>query len=394
MDFYNLNSDPIISKKRKGTPDDPYRQISESLSIVNGKVTLTETPNRFERVKIVGYPSPLYEIEDGELTDSFYKVDYVEGVVFFNSTFNNKTLTFSYLGEGTQLFPSSRVWLNKTENGDVETLSDKFERVDSDIAAQKSRVDVQISSIPQPSEVLDIRIDRNGNIFSIAKDRIDAEQKKIEDAYQAKNGFNYNSLKERLDSTDDYAESLNSDISVIENNVTTLRNDVGYKSDLNTTDKTSIVNGINSIKSEINSHTGNLNNPHRVTAEQIGAYSRTEIDSTFAKKSQEGWINAVLQNGFTNRATQPVQYYKDQQNRVWFRGGAAANGAGQNTIVLTTPVGYRTNQLLHVAGEYIATDGTIKIGDFIVDVDGTIKISQFNGVGDIFLNNLSFRADQ
>src|SRR5690606_16526265 len=47
---------------------------------------------------------------------------------------------------------------------------------------------------------VDLRIDYNGKVYRVAKDRIDAEQRKIEEAYVDAKGVRYNSLKERIDS--------------------------------------------------------------------------------------------------------------------------------------------------------------------------------------------------
>jgi hypothetical protein len=209
-------NEAIIGKRRTGKPNDPYKSFNITLPIINSRASLPEIPNRFEKVKVTGYTSPLYEVEDGELTEFLYKVDYTEGVVFFNPIHNNKSYNFSFLGEGYQYFPSNRVWVTQDETGDVQTVTEKFDRVDADIASQKARVDQQVISTPQPYEVVDMRIDRNGVVFPVAKDRIDAEQKKIEDATYAKNGMNFGSLKERLDHIDDDIEATNVDISLLD----------------------------------------------------------------------------------------------------------------------------------------------------------------------------------
>lgn len=194
LDIYN---DPILSKRRNGNHDNPYTNITETLQIINGYVVLTEIPNRLNKVKVSGIGRTWYEI-DGESKDTLFKVDYPQGVVFFDSIHNGESLTFTYIGEGVHYFPSDRVYYNE-EDGEFLTVNDKFQNVDAKILEQKNRVDEQIRSVPQPSEVVDMRIDNNGKIFPVAKDRIDAEQIKIEDAYRDKNGKKYTSLKLRID---------------------------------------------------------------------------------------------------------------------------------------------------------------------------------------------------
>ncbi|MED3562237.1 right-handed parallel beta-helix repeat-containing protein [Bacillus xiapuensis] len=200
MDFNDWNNDPIIAKRRSGTYKDPFRKITETLGVINGKATLTEIPNKEAKVIVTGAEIGLFEVIDEELDDYTYQVDYTEGVVFFKSTFNNRNLTFTYLGEGRHFFPDSGVWISQDENGAVSTAKDKFKSIDNALSEQKGRLDVQINSVPQPSEILDMRVDNKGNVFTTAKNRIDAEQKKIEEAYRDVNGQNFTSLKNRIDS--------------------------------------------------------------------------------------------------------------------------------------------------------------------------------------------------
>lgn len=199
MNMPDVFNDPIISQRRSGRFDNPYRPITETLQVIHGYVVLTEVPNRFQKVKIVDSSNTaFYEIKDGELKDNLFKVDYTHGAVFFNVAHNSKSLTFTYLGEGALYFPDDRVY-HETDDNDILTVRDKFKKVDTTILEQKSRVDEQIRSVPQPSEVVDMRIDHNGKIFTVAKDRIDAEQIKIEEAYRDKNGKEFISIKKRID---------------------------------------------------------------------------------------------------------------------------------------------------------------------------------------------------
>jgi hypothetical protein len=124
MDISNIYNDPLIGKKRKGDSTDPYLDYDETVYIVNGKAQLTEIPNRFSKVVVSGDNKTWFEIEDGELSDNYFKVDYVNGFVNFNTSNNNKSLTFTYKGEGVLYNPATRVW-SKQSNGEVtETLED------------------------------------------------------------------------------------------------------------------------------------------------------------------------------------------------------------------------------------------------------------------------------
>jgi hypothetical protein len=274
----------IVGKMRKGTWDDPHKKITETLPIINGKATLSEIPSRSEKVSVTGNISTLYEIEDGELSEILYRVDYENGVVFFNVTHNNKNFTFTYEGIGRHFFPSDGIWVTQDTNGSIQTAKEKFDRVDLDIAAQKSRVDVHINSVPQPNEILDIRVDRNGVIYDVAKQRIDAEQKKIEDAYVSKKGTTFNSLKERLDKNDDDM----GDVGVLVTKAKTVVNGINEVNvNAQTYANTAQTNAINFAKqygvgSQLSSYkiTGNLN-----SSTTSGLYY---VDSTATNKPETG----------------------------------------------------------------------------------------------------------
>ncbi|MCA1025656.1 right-handed parallel beta-helix repeat-containing protein [Cytobacillus kochii] len=200
MQQNNLFNDPILFKKRKGTIEDPFKNIVETVQIVNGKAQLKEIPNRFNKVEILSEDNSWYETNDSTLSlldkNSFY-VDYLNGVVSFDSTHEKESLTFKYTGEGACYFPDSRIYL--TDDDEFPNLTGKINDLDRNIRVQGNRIDQQLLSIPQPSEIVDTRIDRNGKVYSVSKSRIDAEQKKIEEAYIDLNNTSYKSLKSRID---------------------------------------------------------------------------------------------------------------------------------------------------------------------------------------------------
>ena len=201
-DTPKIYNDPIISRRRKGTNIDPFEKIIESMTVENHYVLLSEIPNRYNRVKVTipNSSQKVYEVdkEDGLLRENDFRVDYVNGIVYFHETMIGKTLDFEYTGEGVFLFPDSRVYY--TGDGNFPNLRDKITDIDRSILVERRRIDTQLLKHPQPSEVVDMRIDYNGKVFRVAKDRIDAEQKKIEEAYFDAKGKRFNSLKERIDS--------------------------------------------------------------------------------------------------------------------------------------------------------------------------------------------------
>ncbi len=198
LDIPKIYSDPVISRRRLGTKIQPFIPIKETITVDSYRAILTEIPNDYERVKVTGRKVDWHESDDDILLENSFRVDYVNGIVYFHESVNNVSLNFEYVGEGVWLYPDSRVYFSG--EGSFPTVRDKFEDVDRAILVQKSRVDELIVKNPQPSEVVDTRIDYNGKIFKVAKDRIDAEQKKIEEAYYDAKGKKFSSLKKRIDS--------------------------------------------------------------------------------------------------------------------------------------------------------------------------------------------------
>ncbi|EJL1640148.1 hypothetical protein NL868_001326 [Shigella flexneri] len=202
-----IYNDPIRFMKRAGTNEDPYMEQTEVITVLDGVAQLREIPNKVDRVVVSGRNIYWVERVDGnfnDLADNEYKVDYVNGLVSFNSNHEGHSLTFKYLGEGVIYFPDSRVYL--TDDEEFKVLSRKLKDLDRADLEQKNRVDTLIVENPQPSEVVDLRVDRNGIVYRVARDRINAEQKKIEDTYYGEDGREYTSMKHRFDTIDGMIE--------------------------------------------------------------------------------------------------------------------------------------------------------------------------------------------
>ncbi|OYD12243.1 hypothetical protein CHR37_04595 [Bacillus velezensis] len=140
MDFPQLYNNPILSRKRKGSNDDPYLSYSETLTVYNGRAVLTEIPNPEYRVIVSGDSKEWREIEDGELEDNYFKVEYLMGVVFFNDSNEGKSLTFTYHGEGASFFPASRIWIKRQGNMVIETLQSLIDDAEDAIIRINERI--------------------------------------------------------------------------------------------------------------------------------------------------------------------------------------------------------------------------------------------------------------
>lgn len=219
MGFRQETNDPIIGKLRKGFGDDPYIRIVETLQVMSGKAHLSEIPEKFDKVIVTGALYPMQEVLSGELSENTYRVDYANGVVFFHSDLNAQYLMFQYKGRGAHFFPSTRVYL-KYDNI-LFTVENKFQDVDRELLMQAARVNNLINANPQPSEIVDIRVDYFGKVHSTAKTRIDALQKTIHDASFGLDGKAYGTLKSRLDYKETQINTLITDLTVLNEKVTT-----------------------------------------------------------------------------------------------------------------------------------------------------------------------------
>src|SRR5690554_3017265 len=102
-------NDPIISRLRQNTIDDPYVSKSEYFVIENGKVVLTELPSKFHRVTVIGESITWVEKDKEIENDNEYIVDYTNKIVTFDAIHNGKQLQFDYMGRGLQYLPTTMI---------------------------------------------------------------------------------------------------------------------------------------------------------------------------------------------------------------------------------------------------------------------------------------------
>lgn len=273
LDDINIYNDPIIFAKRKGTSDSPFKQMVETLVVDDsGKVLLTEIPNLKERVTVKNGATTLTESNDNTSLDStsFY-VDYPNGIAYFDSSQISQSLTFTYLGEGARFYPASRIWVNNNDNTILNAV-DKFSSVDDAINAQKSRVDTLITSNPQPSEVVDLRTDRHGTVYTVANDRFNAEQlildnlnTEITNAHTDINNVLHPNLNDRLDTDEQKIIDALTDpsnhtyVSLKERLNTEQQEIIDARKDSNGNTQSSLSQRFNNIEGNVNSLTSNIN---------------------------------------------------------------------------------------------------------------------------------------
>ena len=122
MDFEYDNS--IITQRRTGDSTNPFVDKNEAHIVnIDGKVILSEIPNRFTRVVVEGDNVNWFEIREGNLSVDSFRVAYDHTrLVTFHDSHIGKQLNFIYKGEGLVYAPADMIYTNQN-NGDItETL--------------------------------------------------------------------------------------------------------------------------------------------------------------------------------------------------------------------------------------------------------------------------------
>jgi hypothetical protein len=115
----------IIVARRKGTIDDPFVSLTDTLIIdQNAKATLTEIPDFYEKVVVKGDNKIWNEISNGAPNESQFLVDYKTRLVTFHSSNIGKQLSFEYKGTGLTYISTDSIYTEKQDGIVTETLKD------------------------------------------------------------------------------------------------------------------------------------------------------------------------------------------------------------------------------------------------------------------------------
>lgn len=126
-------NDPLTIIYRKGTDEDPYKDRSDSLPVINGIITLLEIPSLRDRVEISGMIEIDQEIYENRKTlkPNEFLVHYSTGIILFHSSVDGRTFLCRYKGRGLILYPASRIYAMVSRNPDVViTLQDYIEEIE------------------------------------------------------------------------------------------------------------------------------------------------------------------------------------------------------------------------------------------------------------------------
>jgi len=141
-----FNDTSIITKRRKGTSDDPFVSLSESHQIENNSVILSEIPSSYTKVLVTGAGTIWYEIPSGIPSANQYVVDYIANIITFEASRNGLQLQFNFKGTGLHYVPASMVYTKIDGNNNViETLQDVVTNATPILASEVTRVSNEIT---------------------------------------------------------------------------------------------------------------------------------------------------------------------------------------------------------------------------------------------------------
>ena len=215
----------IIIDKRLGNQESPFVQMDESLVVnTDGKTILSEIPDKFHKVQVLGDSRTWYEIEKGLPKDNEYKVDYINKVVTFNLSNANKQLNFIYKGTGNHYYSTNSIY-TKQENGKVvETLEGVISRSVSNFLQPVANFNEIIATYTSPKEGDTVQTENDGRFYRWFSD--DQEWR--------------------------YVQAFNpTQITTLGNEITVANNKIGILSNLKTSNKGSLVGAVNETTEQL-----------------------------------------------------------------------------------------------------------------------------------------------
>ena len=190
ISIFDFNT-AVISRRRQGTPDDPYIDIQESQQIINNKAILSEIPDTFTKVQVSGQDITWIETT-GVPSENQYQVDYNEALVLFHESRNGLTFSFSFKGTGAHYLNAKRVFTQVSETGEIlETLQDIVDIANEVIVSESQRIINESQRIINEdirSDSEDIRSDSEDIRIANEITRVNAENARITGGALIKSG--------------------------------------------------------------------------------------------------------------------------------------------------------------------------------------------------------------
>lgn len=106
-------------------------KVYETKKITDGLIALKQIPDLLHRVNIENY----IEVDEDKLGTNEFRVDYSQGIVYFNTAAEGEFVDLAYYGIGYELIHVSRIFTD-SQNGVVETLEELIENINNAIATK------------------------------------------------------------------------------------------------------------------------------------------------------------------------------------------------------------------------------------------------------------------
>ncbi|MNO78989.1 hypothetical protein D3C76_701450 [compost metagenome] len=117
-----------LTKYRAGTVEDPFIDIVETKKVINGQIQLNEIPVFLNKVKI----NDMFEVlssNNKNLIEDEYRVDYIEGMIYFHPSKEGIFVTCEYKGRGNHFVSYKRIWTEEQDGKILQTLESYIKSV-------------------------------------------------------------------------------------------------------------------------------------------------------------------------------------------------------------------------------------------------------------------------
>lgn len=119
MNIINLDPVKIIWNVDENNNKVSQLMQPENHVVVNGKITLLQIPDKFNRVTIAG-KTEIHDFSSPIDDATKFRVDYSTGIIFLHSSLEGQTITVDrYYGRGMILYPASRIYSKVDATGQV-----------------------------------------------------------------------------------------------------------------------------------------------------------------------------------------------------------------------------------------------------------------------------------
>jgi hypothetical protein len=372
-------NDPIITKRRKGTSNDPFIDCNETHVVENGKVILTEIPDPFTRVIVTGANKQWYEIQSGIPKDNEYLVDYKNKIVTFNTVNNGLQLNFSYKGTGLTYVPTSMIYTKQNNGEIVETLKQLTDSTEQarDSANEASDNLVHKGEYDNTTQYKKRNIvTYQGSAYMAIADT-QGNPPTDKNYWKKLTAFSWRGIYDSsvTYNTGDFVQDVdqrNLYLSLTNSNIGNPLTDTTKWKKLITIDD--IVNAANQAIADANAATTNANNAaNNANTQAMNAQNAAQLANDAATNA----------NNATNNANTQAQYAQQQGDYAKTQGDYAKQAAENNIINWLTPV----NTYTDIATTY----PNPQIGDLVQTIDDS-KIYRWDGTQWVFVQKYDANA--